>query len=37
VERGGGFAEVLGPALALGALFALLLVLIRWRMRPRLG
>jgi len=37
VERGGGFAEVLGPALALGGLFALLLVLIRWRMRPRLG
>ena len=37
VERGAGFAEVLGPALALAGLFALLLVLVRWRMKPRLG
>jgi len=37
VERGGGFAEVLGPSLALGVLFALLLLLIRWRMKPRLA
>ncbi|HUE31059.1 MAG TPA: ABC transporter permease [Verrucomicrobiae bacterium] len=37
VERGAGFAEMPGPALALAGLFALLLVLVRWRMRPRLG
>ncbi len=37
VERGGGFVEVLGPTLALGVLFALLLLLIRWRMKPRLA
>jgi len=37
VERGGGFAEVLGPALALGGLFAGLLLLVRWRMKPRLA
>jgi ABC-2 type transport system permease protein len=37
VERGAGFAEMPGPALALAGLFALLLVLIRWRMKPRLG
>jgi ABC-2 type transport system permease protein len=37
VERGGGFAEVLVPALALAAIFALLLALVRWRMNPRLG
>ncbi len=37
VERGGGFVEVLGPALALGGLFAGLLLLVRWRMKPRLA
>jgi len=37
VERGAGFAEVLGPALALAGLFALLLLVVRWRMKPRLG
>ncbi|TMA71510.1 MAG: ABC transporter permease, partial [Deltaproteobacteria bacterium] len=37
VERGAGFAEVLGPGLALAGLFALLLLVVRWRMKPRLG
>jgi ABC-2 type transport system permease protein len=37
VERGGGFGEILVPTLALTGLFALLLLAIRWRMRPRLG
>jgi ABC-2 type transport system permease protein len=37
VERGGGFTDVAGPALALGVLFAVLLLLVRWRMKPRLG
>jgi ABC-2 type transport system permease protein len=37
VERGAGLAEVAGPIGALLALFAILLVLIRWRMNPRLG
>ena len=37
VERGGGFVEVLGPALALAGLFAGLLLLVRWRMKPRLA
>jgi ABC-2 type transport system permease protein len=37
VLRGGGVAEVLMPGAVLAALFALLLLLVRWRMRPRLG
>jgi ABC-2 type transport system permease protein len=37
VERGAGLAEVAGPMLALLTLFALLLLIIRWRMNPRLG
>ena len=37
IERGADFSDVLVPFLALSALFAILLVLIRWRMPPRLG
>jgi ABC-2 type transport system permease protein len=37
VSRGGGFEEIWVPFLALCALFAGLLMLIRWRLKPRLG
>ena len=37
VERGAGFVEVAVPALALVTIFGVLLVLIRLRMKPRLG
>ena len=37
VERGAGLVEVAGPIVALVTLFLLLLVGIRWRMKPRLG
>jgi ABC-2 type transport system permease protein len=37
IERGAGLAEVAGPMLALLGLFTILLLLIRWRMSPRLG
>jgi ABC-2 type transport system permease protein len=37
IERGGGFVETAGPTLAMFAIFAVLLALIRWRMKPRLG
>ena len=37
IERGGGFAETALPALAMFVLFGVLLGLIRWRMKPRLG
>jgi ABC-2 type transport system permease protein len=37
VSRGGGFEDVLLPILALSAIFAVLLLLIRWRIKPRLG
>ena len=37
VERGAGAMDVLGPALALAALFVVLLGAVRWRMKPRLG
>jgi ABC-2 type transport system permease protein len=37
VSRGGGLEDVLVPMLALGAIFAVLLLLIRWRLKPRLG
>ena len=37
VSRGGGIEDVLVPMLALGAIFAVLLLLIRWRIKPRLG
>lgn len=35
--HGAGLGDVIGPFLALTVLFVLLLGLIRWRMRPRLG
>jgi ABC-2 type transport system permease protein len=37
VERGAGLAEIAGPILVLMGIFVGLLLLIRWRMRPRLG
>jgi ABC-2 type transport system permease protein len=37
VSRGGGFEEIWVPFLALCAIFAGLLLLIRWRLKPRLG
>jgi drug efflux transport system permease protein len=37
MERGAGLAEVAVPFLFLAASFAVMLALIRWRMRPRLG
>jgi ABC-2 type transport system permease protein len=37
VSRGGGFEDVLVPMLALSAIFTVLLLLIRWRIKPRLG
>ena len=37
VLRGGGFAEVWLPILALVAIFSVLLALVRWRLKPRLG
>jgi ABC-2 type transport system permease protein len=37
IERGAGLAEVVVPALALSLFFGLMLLLIRWRMKPRLG
>ena len=37
IERGAGLADVALPMLALFGLFAALLLLIRWRMQPRLA
>jgi ABC-2 type transport system permease protein len=37
IERGGGLTDIAVPAAALALLFAVLLGLIRWRMKPRLG
>ncbi len=37
IERGAGIADVAIPIAMMWALFAGLLVLIRWRLRPRLG
>jgi ABC-2 type transport system permease protein len=37
VSRGGGLDDVIVPILALWAIFAGLLLLIRWRLKPRLG
>jgi len=37
VTRGAGFADIVGPGLALVAIFLGLLALIRWRLKPRLA
>lgn len=37
VSRGGGLAEIAYPALMLTLIFGVLLGLVRWRLRPRLG
>ena len=37
VSRGGGLDDIVVPLLALCAIFAGLLLLIRWRLKPRLG
>jgi ABC-2 type transport system permease protein len=37
VARGGGLLDVVGPTLVLVLLFAVLLSLARWRIKPRLG
>jgi ABC-2 type transport system permease protein len=37
IERGAGIVDVAGPLLALLVIFGVLLALIRWRLRPRLG
>lgn len=37
IERGAGVTEIAVPMLALFAIFAALLLLIRWRMQPRLA
>ena len=37
IERGGGFGDIVVPALALAVIFALMLLALRWRMRPRLA
>jgi ABC-2 type transport system permease protein len=37
IERGGGIADIAVPMLALTAMFLVILTLLRWRMKPRLG
>jgi hypothetical protein len=37
IERGAGLSEVVGPMLALTLFFVGMLLLIRWRMKPRLA
>ncbi|HLK13107.1 MAG TPA: ABC transporter permease [Candidatus Binatia bacterium] len=37
IERGAGFGQVVVPTLMLGLFFAVMLALVRWRMKPRLG
>jgi ABC-2 type transport system permease protein len=37
ILRGGGFTDAADPALAMLLIFAVLLALIRWRMKPRLA
>jgi ABC-2 type transport system permease protein len=37
IERGAGIVEVALPGLALSLMFGVMLLLIRWRMKPRLG
>ncbi len=37
ISRGGDLSDVMGPMLALWLIFGVLLLLIRWRLQPRLG
>lgn len=37
IERGGGLIDVAVPTLVLCTMFAVILLLLRWRMKPRLG
>jgi ABC-2 type transport system permease protein len=37
IERGAGLADVAVPVLVLSAIFAVMLTLLKWRMKPRLG
>jgi ABC-2 type transport system permease protein len=37
IERGAGMADVAVPTVALTVMFLVILLLIRWRMKPRLG
>ena len=37
IERGGGIPDVAVPTLVLTLMFCVILVLLRWRMKPRLG
>jgi ABC-2 type transport system permease protein len=37
IERGAGLADVAVPTLVLCTMFAVILVLLKWRMKPRLG
>ena len=37
IERGAGLAEIAIPCLALTCFFGVMLLLIRWRMKPRLA
>ncbi len=37
IERGASLADVAGPTLVLTLMFGVILVLLRWRMKPRLG
>ena len=37
VARGGGLDDVVGPILVLLVIFAVLITIVRWRMKPRLG
>ena len=37
IERGGGFVDVAVPTLVLTLMFGVMLMLLKWRMKPRLG
>jgi ABC-2 type transport system permease protein len=37
IERGAGLPDVLVPTFALATMFTVILLLLRWRMKPRLG
>jgi ABC-2 type transport system permease protein len=37
IERGGGLGDVAVPVMMLTAMFTLILILLKWRMKPRLG